>query len=101
MTVQRLEWKQAALDDRAEIMDFIAMDNPGAAIELDVEIEDQAEKVSLGRGASRLGRVPGTREIVAHRNYVIVYQDVGDVMQVLRVLHAAMQWPPRRGMGAR
>lgn len=93
--MKRLEWKQQALDDRALILEFIASDNPIAAIDLDDEIENQAEKVLHGRGASRLGRVKGTREIVAHPNYVIVYQNIGELMQVLRVLHAAMQWPPK------
>jgi toxin ParE1/3/4 len=98
--LKRLEWKQHALDDRAAILEFIATENPGAAIALDDEIENQAEKVSQGLGASRLGRVKGTREIVVHPNYAIVYQNVGDdLMQVLRVLHAAMQWPLKSAGG--
>ena len=42
------------------------------------------------------GRVKGTREIVVRPNYVMVYrvEDDGCTLCVLRVLHAAQQWPP-------
>jgi toxin ParE1/3/4 len=42
----------------------------------------------------RSGQVSGTREIVlAPLPFVVVYQ-VDDEVQVLRILHAAQQWPP-------
>jgi addiction module RelE/StbE family toxin len=41
----------------------------------------------------KLGRVKGTCEIVVRPNYVIVYRVLGDLVEVLRVLHAAQQWP--------
>ncbi|MCC6869662.1 MAG: type II toxin-antitoxin system RelE/ParE family toxin, partial [Burkholderiales bacterium] len=37
-----------------------------------------------------------TREFDAHRNYVVLYDVTGDMVRVLRVLHAARQWPPGR-----
>ena len=39
------------------------------------------------------GRVKGTREIVVRPNYVMVYRVTGKVVEVLRVLHVAQQWP--------
>ena len=43
----------------------------------------------------KTGRVRGTREIVVRPNYVMVYRiEVdGGTLAVLRVLHAAQQWP--------
>lgn len=34
------------------------------------------------------GRVQGTRELVAHRNYILIYDIAGDLVRILRVLHA-------------
>lgn len=45
----------------------------------------------------RTGRVDGTRELVAFSNYVVVYQGAPDAIRILRVLHAAQQWPPDDG----
>lgn len=35
----------------------------------------------------------GTREIVVRPNYLMVYRVTCDLLEVLRVLHAARQWP--------
>ena len=42
--------------------------------------------------------MPGTRELVAHRNYILVYDTAGNVVRILRVLHSSRQWPPRYTM---
>lgn len=84
-----------ALADREVIMDYIAQDNPVAAIELDDEFEAKAEQARQRPTLYRAGRVPGTREIVVRPNYVMVYrlEDESDTLVLLRVLHAAQQWP--------
>lgn len=92
----RLVWRPMALADRDTIMDYIAQDNPAAAIELDDEFEAKAEQARQRPTLYKTGRVRGTREIVVRPNYVMVYriEDEGDTLAVLRVLHAAQQWPP-------
>lgn len=42
----------------------------------------------------RVWRVPGTREMVVGSNYVAVYAEDARAVTILRVLHAARQWPP-------
>ncbi len=42
---------------------------------------------------SRVGRIEGTRELVVRRNYVVVYAEDPGAVTILRVLHAAQQWP--------
>ena len=41
----------------------------------------------------RPGRVAGTREMVAHPNYIVVYRVAGDSVEVLNVLHARQAYP--------
>jgi len=40
--------------------------------------------------------VAGTREMVVRSNYVVVYMEDTRAVSILRVLHAAQQWPPTR-----
>lgn len=42
----------------------------------------------------RVGRVAGTREIVAHPNYIVVYRVLSDHIDVVAVLHSRQQYPP-------
>ena len=82
-----------ALVDRDDFMVYIAQDNPTAAIDLDLEFEAKAENARLRPKLYKAGRVKGTREIVVRPNYLMIYRVTGDVVEVLRVLHAAQQWP--------
>lgn len=91
----RLVWRPMALADRDAMMDYIAKDNPQAAIALDDKLEAKAEQARMQPSFYKVGRVRGTREIVVHPNYVLVYavEDDGKTVVVLRVLHAAQRWP--------
>ena len=82
-----------ALVDRETIMGYIPLDNPAAAIDLDQDFEVKAENARQRPKLYKAGRVKGTREIVVRPNYVMVYRVTGDLVEVLRILHAAQQWP--------
>jgi toxin ParE1/3/4 len=88
-----LVWRPLSLVDRDAIMTFIAQDSPAAAVALDLEFESKAEQARLRPTLYKPGRVNGTREIVVRPNYVMVYRVTSDSVEVLRVLHAAQQWP--------
>ena len=77
-------------------MDHIAQDNPAAAIELDEAFEAKAELARKTPTLYKPGRMKDTREIVVRPNYVMVYRVASDMVDLLRVLHAAQQWPPQR-----
>ena len=92
----KLVWTRSAREDRKAIREYIAVDNPSAALDLDELLSDKAALLLDHPGLGRPGRLGGTRELVAHRNYILIYDVVGDLVRVLRVLHAARQWPPLR-----
>ena len=92
----RLVWARPAATDRREIRAYIAQDNPSAALALDELLSERAARLINHPQLGRPGRVAGTRELVAHRNYILVYDVTTDTVRVLRVLHAARQWPPQK-----
>jgi toxin ParE1/3/4 len=75
------------------IEDYIAQDNPSAAIDLWLHIDDQVSKLSDPNFPRRRGRVAGTLELVAHPNYVVILEQTLDAVTVIEVLHAAMMYP--------
>ncbi len=88
-----LSWRQTAREDLLAIIDYIADDNPDAAQELKDEIEARAAELTAYPQMYKSGRVTGTREMVVRANYVVVYAEGDGEVSVLRVLHAARQWP--------
>ena len=90
----RLFWTPEALDDRRAIYDYIEADNPLAALNLDELFSEKVRNLIDHPGLGRIGRVTGTRELVVHKNYILIYDTTADSVRVLRVLHAAMQWAP-------
>jgi addiction module RelE/StbE family toxin len=75
------------------IVEHIAQDNPDAAEELANDIEAKAEKLREFPEMYKVGRKRGTRELVAHKNYIVVYRVINSQVEVLRVKHSAQQWP--------
>ncbi|WP_258861287.1 type II toxin-antitoxin system RelE/ParE family toxin [Neisseria gonorrhoeae] len=54
---------------------------------------ETAEKIGQMPYMGRKGRVAGTREFVAHPNYILVYQVKLDEIRILRVLHGSRKYP--------
>lgn len=90
----KVRWRPAAEADRDGIIDYIAQDDPVAAIDLGDEIDRRVTALPNQPKLYRVGRVRGTREMVVHPNYIVVYRIVRGEIEILRVLHSARQWPP-------
>lgn len=92
----RVLWTLSAEQDRADIVDFIANDNPLAAIRMDelfsAAVGRLAEHPLLGRS----GQIPGTRELIPHESYRLVYEVRVDTVWILTLVHTARLWPPTR-----
>ena len=92
----KLIWARPAHQDRKEIREYSADDNPAAALALDELFEEKSSRLPDHPQLGRPGRVKGTRELVAHQNYILVYDIAGDEIRILRVLHTARKWPPTK-----
>ena len=80
----------AARLDLIEIGDFIALDNPRRALSFVAEIEALMVKASE-RPASFPAREelgPGLR-VAVHGRYLIFFREVGEEVQIVRVIHGA------------
>lgn len=90
----KLEWSALAITDREEIFDYIAAENPAAAIRIDERISECVGGLQQFPETGRPGRVDGTRElVVVGTPYIAAYQVLSDRLRVLRVLHGARLWP--------
>ncbi len=92
--VLKLEWMEPARADLLSIIDYISDDNPDAAQRVKDDIQQKVGKLKDFPQMGRPGRIEGTRELVVWANYLIVYREFNSAVQILRVLHAAQQWPP-------
>lgn len=92
----RVAWTEAAVGDLAALREYIEKDNPGAAREVALRLVALAEGLGEHPNRGRPGRVAGTRELVApNLPWIIVYRTRPGAVELLRVLHAAMQWSRR------
>ncbi|MAD74516.1 MAG: type II toxin-antitoxin system mRNA interferase toxin, RelE/StbE family [Rheinheimera sp.] len=91
--MRKLNWKPTAKADLFAILEFIAEDNINAAQQLKDLIETKTVALQTQPELYRSGRVEGTREMVVHPNYIVIYTASDTEVLILRVLHAAQQWP--------
>ena len=93
----KLVWTGLAARDRKAIREYVARDNASAALALDELLSEKAARLLDYPSLGRPGRVEGTRELVVHRNCILVYDMTAEMLRILRVLHAARQWPTMEG----
>ena len=93
----RLEWRPQASTDLIEIVAYIADSNPEAAQKLKDEIETKTDKLPDNPGLYKPSvRVKGFRELIIRSNYIVIYRESPGLVEIVNVIHARRQWPPRR-----
>ncbi|MDZ4811351.1 MAG: type II toxin-antitoxin system RelE/ParE family toxin [Pseudomonadota bacterium] len=91
-----LVWLPLALHLRFAPLEHVAKQNSQAAVQLDEQIEAQADLLTTYPEMGRIGRQVGTRELVVQRTPCILVYRVrpqAKRVEILRVLHGAQQWP--------
>lgn len=92
-------WTDSARRDYRNIVEWLSERSPAAATRIADTIDDRLAILATMPRMGRMGRLDGTRELVISATpYIVVYQleGEGDQVIVLRVLHAAQRWPPKR-----
>ena len=84
-----IKWTKTALRSVDEIAGYIGQDNPTRATTFVLELQNAVNKLQAHPGMGRAGRVPGTRELVLHKNYIAIYRARGDDVEILRLHHVA------------
>ena len=74
----------------------MAADSPRAAARMDQLFSDAATKLADHPKLGRVGKIAGTRELIPHESYCLVYEIDGETVWVLALVHTARQWPPAR-----
>lgn len=87
-----VEWSEEALDDLDCIVEYIFQFNPVAAYELEDHLFESAKNLSNHPYMGKDGRSLGTRELLAHPNYWLIYE-VTDVISILNVIHTRKLYP--------
>ncbi len=86
-----VHWSPAALRDMEGVLEYLTAHNPLAAERLVEEILEASDSLATLAHRGKPGRVPGTREMLADRPYVLVYRvDEATGQRLLRLWHAAI-----------
>ena len=90
----KVRWTPEAQDDRAQIFDYIAADSPRSAVKMDELFSKAAARLADHPEIGRTGRILGTREVIPHKSYCLVYEIEQETVWVLALVHTARPWPP-------
>ena len=87
-------WTNKSRQDLDDIFDYILQENPQIAADVLGRIEQATTNLADHPGLGRPGRVTTTRElIIPGLPWILPYLTGVDTLTILRVIHAARQWP--------
>jgi toxin ParE1/3/4 len=88
----RVRWARPAAEDLHRIANRIRLDNPAAARRIAKTLYDGGMSLDTLPDRGRTGRIAGTRELVFDP-FIIVYRVKAETVEILRIYHAAQDWP--------
>jgi toxin ParE1/3/4 len=90
----KIHWTRGASRNLEQAFHYIQQENPGAARKVIRKVVQAVESLIEHPHMGRPGRVFDTRElIVIGTPYIVPYRVRYHKIEILRVLHAAMEWP--------
>jgi toxin ParE1/3/4 len=92
-----LKWLTRAEQDLNRQIDYITERNPAAALEALIAVRSATLRLKAFAQSGRIGRRTGTRELVVTGTpFVLIYKVEHSTVKILRLVHGAQQWPPRK-----
>ena len=90
----KIVWLPGAERDLDALTDYIAEDNPQAALRIYDTIPTSVDRLAAFSHIGRAGRVENTRELVIPGPpYIVVYAIAGQEVQILAIFHTSRKWP--------
>jgi len=90
-----IRWTTPAARDLTRICDYIEKEaDSGTARRIALTLYEGIDSLKQFPRRGRPGRRPGTLEFVfADLPYLVIYRIKDDVIEVIRILHGAQNWP--------
>lgn len=88
-----IQWSKQAIRDMTGIGRHIATDSPASAEKLLNQIASGVTRLATYPKIGRMGVRSGTRELIVHAHYLVIYRVLPDSINILRVKHAARKRP--------
>ncbi|QZA78661.1 type II toxin-antitoxin system RelE/ParE family toxin [Deefgea tanakiae] len=92
----RIVWTPEAQQDREDIWDYIVEHNPNSAVLMDELFSQAVARLSEYPLLGKAGLIPGTRELIPHESYRLVYEIENETVWILTLVHVSKQWPSLR-----
>jgi toxin ParE1/3/4 len=91
----RVRWTTDAANDLERICDYIAETSSDSARRIAQAVVEGVASLNTFPNRGRPGRIEGTRELLFTPLPFVAVYEVGEEVEVLRILHGAQQWPAR------
>jgi addiction module RelE/StbE family toxin len=69
-------------------------DNPQAAVKIDELFSDAVARLAEYPMLGHQGKIAGTRELIPHESYRLIYEVNQQTIWILALIHTARQYPP-------
>ncbi len=92
----KVTWSPPAIQDRLSIWFWISSENHAAAIHMESLFDAAADRLANHPELGKPGEIPGSRELVVHESYRLVYEfdPQREEVEILTLSHTHRQWPP-------
>ena len=89
----KVVWLESALEDQDAILEYVTEHDEAAAARLQREFDACANRLLNYPLMYPAGRAAGTREALAHPNYILIYRVEGEAVEIVRLVHSRQQYP--------